>query len=111
VSFDLVDQSQLETQKIGGFWFEYYCTYCSDCNIQCSHLKFSTNAVNRAGPKQSFNHAVVPWHEEPIPAVHPKQWLSVAMADPTRSSSDSRSKTVRPGPTMCVASCWLKSQS
>ena len=35
---------------------------------------------------------------DPAPAVHPKQWLAVAMARPSNASRDSMSKIVRAGP-------------
>ena len=66
-----------------------------------------------------FYYAVAPCQLEPIPAVQPKQWLSLRIFVSSNSSNDSISKTVLQSPSLlCILSapisypnCWLKSQS
>ena len=58
-----------------------------------------------------------PYHDEPAPAVHPKQWLPVLMSCPMSSLKEPMPKTSGapppppPGASGCSMSCWLKSQS
>lgn len=59
---------------------------------------------------QACRQGYCPWHEEPEPAVQPKQWLPQAMRRPVRSERLSMLNTVG-APAAGRASCWLKSQS
>mmetsp|Transcript_20072 Transcript_20072/g.55809 ORF Transcript_20072/g.55809 Transcript_20072/m.55809 type:complete len:168 (+) Transcript_20072:375-878(+) len=86
--------------------------------VQQLHIdRYLTSRSSHGIQKQTvFGYAVAPCQLDPIPAVQPKQWLSVRTRTSLKSSRDSMSKTVFPprcmlSTPMAYPSCWLKSQS
>lgn len=47
----------------------------------------------------------LPPHDDPAPAVHPRQWRSVAIVHPSSSETESKSKMVRFDGLMSMSSC------